>query len=55
MYAHEQEDHGHPQFAILYTLVLYDTGDNESQDSGLGCLGAPEVDIKEHTLDPWRK
>ena len=34
---------------------LYDSGDIESQDSGLGGLGAPEMDIKENMFDSLKK
>ena len=55
VYAHEQEDYGQPRFTILDASALYNSGDIESQDSGLGGLGALEMDIKENTLTPWTR
>ena len=48
LYAHEQDGQEHPRYAILDASPLYDSGDIESQDSGLGGLGAPEMEIKEN-------
>ena len=52
LYSYDSESHDPPEFAILDASALYDTGDIESEDSGFRCASAPEVDIKEHILDP---